>query len=103
MNPGSCANEGRKAAGDCVSSYFVSGGLSAVTPWPSKNNNLPESPLYTVSKSSGYQFDFSAIDPVARFDGTKDCNVYGGDSTAVQFCLTMSNDTVLNMSEFCQV
>lgn len=99
VNPGSCANEGIKAVGGCVSSYFVPGGLSLISPWPSRNKTLPESPLYTVSKCSGYQFDFSAIDPAARFDGTKDCNVYGDGSSAVQFCLTTSNDTLLNMSE----
>ena len=99
VNPGSCANDGIKAAGDCVSSYFVSGGLSLISPWPSRNRTLPGSSLYTVSKSSGYQFDFSAIDPAARFDGTRDCIVYGDGSTAVQFCLTLSNDTLLNMSE----
>lgn len=102
VNPGSCSNDGTRAA-DRVSSYFLSGGLKSISPWPSLKDTLPGSPLYTVSRSSGYQFDFSAIDPAARFDGTKDCNMYGEASTAVQFCLAVSNDSLLNMSELCGV
>lgn len=92
-----CATDGSLAS-TCIVSYYVPGGLDFVSPWPTKNNTLLSLPIYTIEKVNGYQFDFSKVDPSARFDGTKDCNIYGDPQTAIQFCLGLSNETVLNLS-----
>ena len=94
----SCINGGGIVSQACVISYYVSGGLGLITPWPSLNYTLPQSPFYTVRQNYGYHFDFSALDGSATFDGTTDCSLYGGDSDAVLFCLVLSADQALNTS-----
>jgi hypothetical protein len=93
-----CVNGGDSASADCILSYYVSGGLELISPWPYLNYSLSDSPIYTVWHNQGYHFDFSALDSLATFDGATDCNMYGEQAAAVLFCLTISQNSALNMS-----
>ena len=84
----------------CGSSYFVSGGLDLISPWPQKNNDLPDAGFYTVHDLLGYQLDFSQLESNARFDGINDCRVYGTRAAAIQICLSSTLDNRLDASKF---
>lgn len=85
----------------CRASYFIAGGLELVTPWPSKNKNDTGKTSYTIYNVQGLHLDFSfaELEGNARFDGTKDCVVYGGESSAVQVCVTKSDENIIYASK----
>lgn len=93
-----CVNGGDSSSTNCILSYYVSGGLELISPWPYLNYSLPESPLYTVRQNQGYHFDFSALESHATFNGVTDCSLYGEDGGATLFCFAASRNSALNMS-----
>ena len=88
-----------KATPSCGSSYFVSGGLDLISPWPQKNNDLPEAGFYTVHDLLGYQLDYSQLESDAKFDGVADCRVYGNRAAAIQICLSNTINNRLDASK----
>jgi hypothetical protein len=80
----------------CGTSSFVHGGLQLVTPSPTRNNSIPNSYVYLVKKMRGLQIDFHPLALTARFDGTTDCLVAGNEGSAVQFCVSNSEKTIIN-------
>lgn len=79
----------------CSASYFVSSGLENISPWPSKNADFPDAGAYVVKDIAGYQFDFGELQTGERFDGTKDCRIYGDDVAAIQLCISTFDENTL--------
>ena len=73
-------------------SYFVTGGLELITPWPSKQEQHLNAEIYMVKDLQGYQLDFSQLPTKARFNGQSDCKFFGDDASAVQICISSEND-----------
>jgi len=80
----------------CGTSSFIHGGLQLVTPSPTRNDSLQNSYVYLVKKMRGLQLDFRPLALNARFDGTTDCLVAGNEDSAVQFCVSNSEETIIN-------
>lgn len=83
---------------DCIISYFATGGLASIAPWPSNIQSDFVSPVYTVFDSAGYQFDFSSVDQSVQFEDT-DCIHYGNNDSGFIMCLKTSEKTTLNASK----
>lgn len=77
----------------------MSGGLDLISPWPQKNNDLPDAGFYTVHNLLGYQLDYFQLEGNANFDGVKDCRVYGNRAAAIQICLSNTIDNRLDASK----
>ena len=95
------SDEPLKNTATCKASYFLPGGLELITPWPTKNKDFRDKPVYSVFNVQGLQLDFSfaEIGEDPSFNAPNDCIVTGGDDAAVQICVTKSSTNTIYASE----
>ena len=80
----------------CGSGYFLHGGLGRVTPWPTANDSLPDASIYQLIGTQGLQLDFRPLDRGAVIRSETDCIVVGSKMSALQICISKSEDGTIN-------
>jgi hypothetical protein len=75
--------------GGRCSSYLFPGGLGDMTPWPGHINGWDNADVILIHEVYGLQIDYWDPEPGEEIYA-RDCQIYGGDYTAIIFCIAPS-------------
>ena len=80
---------------DCVSTFYVPGGIENSVRWVLESNGSINANAYLAIDQQGYIFEFRNNPQSSAYSVTQDCSVYGSELFAFALCLKSGADQVI--------